>query len=129
MAESRTGMAALTAANISYVWTQKESTTTKANMTRALDNVSVTEGYIAHYSIAAGGNLTIPLGTIASAKIAAVGIAAGSTSTSATIEINNSGVTDAFLFWAVSGGAGITQIEIVETGAADIVKIVVLVAE
>ena len=130
MAETRTGTAALTAVRIAYAWTVSENTTTKANMTASLGDLSITEGYLSQYVIAGGGNLTIPLGTIASCKSAIISVTAGSAATSApTIEINNSGVTDAFTSYCASGGAGITQIEIINTDGANALTITVLVAE
>ena len=130
MAETVTGSAPITHSKIAYTWTASEGATVRASMAETLPNLSITEGYMANFTIGASGNLTIPLGTITSAKVFVVAVSSGSDATSnPTIEVNNSGVTDAFNFWAVSGGAGITQVEIVNTDAANTLEIIVMVGE
>jgi len=115
---------------VETLWTARDGSTVRENLSTTTADLAVTETMYCNYKIAAGGNLTLPLGVIASCKAIFIALDDNNlATTNPTIEINNSGVTIAFNSYCVYGGAGITQIEIVNTDGAAILGIAVIVCE
>jgi len=132
MADTYTRAEQLTKVGSIIASTGKNDSGIMAQISRTIDDITITKAAVLELQLAASGTITITpanhLGSAGSFKYAAVMIQSSSTSTSMTVEINNSGDAIACEMWVQSGSAGITQIELAETGTSDTLDVVVVIA-
>jgi len=132
MADSYTRPSQLSKIGAVIAASVKNGTTIMGQLSRTLDDITITKCAILEQSIAASGSVTITpanhLGSTGNFKFAFVAVQSNSSSTDMTLELNNSGDAVACEMWCAAGSASMTQIEIAETGTSDALDVLIIVA-